>query len=120
MFDLLANANESKLIKVAYHVGLRMYERRLFDDRETRRQRMLAAFGLDLSPELIETVERIIAEIEAREGKPLRELPDDRVAYYQGELLEMHSRRTEPASPEIVARAERTLAEIRQQYGYAA
>jgi hypothetical protein len=120
MFNLLAEADASKLNKVAYHVGLRMYERRLFDDRETRRQRMLAAFGPDLSPELIDTVERVIAEIETREGMPLSELSDDQTAYYLGELSDMHARRMEPASAEIVARAERTLAEIREQYGYAA
>lgn len=120
MFEMLTDADDSKLIKVTYHLGLRMYERHLFDNPEARRKRMLAAFGRDLSSELIETVEGVISEIEAREGMPLRELTDDQTAYYMGELMEMYSRRIEPISPEIAARAERTLAEIREQYGYAA
>ncbi|HEU4562920.1 MAG TPA: hypothetical protein VFS20_34130 [Longimicrobium sp.] len=120
MFEILADADDSKLINVMYHVGLRMYERHLFDDRETRRERMLAAFGRDLSPELIDTVEGVIGEIETREGKPLRDLTDQQTVYYHEKLDEMYASRTEPPSAEIVARAERTLAEIREQYGYAA
>jgi len=120
MFEMLANADEDTLVDVAYHVGLRFYERYRFANANARRERMIAAFGASVNAELIDTVERVIAEIEHHAGAPLAALSQAAADRYLSTLHDMVTARESMTLGDDSEDVRRRIEQFRREYGLAA
>ncbi len=120
MFEMLASTDEGTLVEVAYHVGLRFYERHQFPGAKARRDRMIAAFGNSVDAELIDMVERVIDEIEQRAGAPLAALSDERADSYLNALDEIVTARESLTLGDDSEAARQRIDEFRREFGLAA
>ena len=119
MFEMTKTLDDVTLVKVTYHVHLRLFERDRFFGHAERVRRMHAILNAD-EFWLIPMIEGIVAEIERAAGAPLETLSDIQLRDYIRLLEEISDARTPPSSPEVVERAQRHLEEIRREFGYAA
>lgn len=119
MFEIVQQLDEHALIGVMYHVQLRIYERDRFPGSAGRVERMRAVMMESELP-LVETIESMVAEIEAHEGVPLEELTEQRAGHYARQLGEISSARRRARPGYDPERGKRLLEEIRCEYGHAA
>lgn len=118
MFELTQTLDDFALRSVVYHVHLRAFERHRFPGHAERLRRMRGIMREDEFP-LIPVIEQIVGEIEQDAGAALEKLSDTEIRDYTRQLGEIAKARRPPVSPEITARALRTLEEIRREFGYA-
>ncbi|HET7230693.1 MAG TPA: hypothetical protein VFJ16_11865 [Longimicrobium sp.] len=119
MFEMTMTLDDVTLVKVTYHVHLRLFERDRFFGHAERVRRMHAIMNAD-ELWLIPTIEAIVGEIEQDAGAPLESLSDIQLRDYIRLLEDISDARTPPSTPEVIERAQRHLEEIRREFGYAA
>lgn len=114
MFEILHEVSLDVAVEAVYQVRRRLYVRAPHQD-----------FNDGLAPDAPDTPENralrsILSEIRSAEGKRISELSDEAVSRYFRILNDLLDSRYPTPSPEMVARADAILEEMRRKYGRAA
>lgn len=86
----LINMSRVDLIESVYQMGLLLDRRSILPtvDASTILKAVSAVSGYPISPSNLEAITRVIANIEATEGKPLQDIEENRLASYRRELTD--------------------------------
>lgn len=117
MFEILRRISADELVEVIYWLGLRLRFRTAFSNAAYHRA-LANDPGAEggLPPAVQCAIAQVLEEIEAAEGKEIHDLSEAEVRPYLDRMYAIDEERREPPDPELMARAMRTLEEMRRDY----